>query len=545
MDNNIPSTSPAPNSGTPFNGGAPLTTDQISKMRTQAGIDTNPATAPTQISPQDQLAALRAGTFAPTGAKPTNTSDTSEGIISKGASDVTSAIKNAPILAQKAGGGLGANVLADLGAAGHIVGAVAGTAVGIAGKVLSPLIPQALKDSMSQGIEGLYKDMNNAGVPPEVQKGVWDIVNTIALLEGNEADQSVGEAIPNVGEAASKVAGDVATAPGKSIRAITTKVPEQIKNVTRNASDPDAMIAHLKDMQNLAKESQKGEGGQTPIQKTANDLFGQEGSVTGAIDEGRKAAGEKMGKALATPGVGDAPVDLSENTRSYQDFLGKTNLEKRLGSMSKSDYNTYADFRNALFEFKKPQPLTKVDNFLREWQTRNAQDPTLNKAITNTVHDINETAKSTADKAEEATGQEGHPYRESNDEYRKYIQPHQFLQEERGVQNNATGEFPGSQKLLRQVTSVEGPEKTSFDAVRKLVGNKVGKSGMTMNDQAHLATFVHDIYTGVKPEVALQKLSIGWSFPMSLVRSAKNIIGASGNPDMVIKRMVDLIDKNR
>lgn len=57
-------TSP-PSTTTPFNNGAPLTQDQIQKIRTQSGINTNPATASiTSMTVQQRLASLSAGTFA-------------------------------------------------------------------------------------------------------------------------------------------------------------------------------------------------------------------------------------------------------------------------------------------------------------------------------------------------------------------------------------------------------------------------------------------------------------------------------------------------
>lgn len=52
---------------TPFNGGAPLTQDQIQQARTSAGIDMNPNTATAQMPASQRLAALQAGTYGQVG----------------------------------------------------------------------------------------------------------------------------------------------------------------------------------------------------------------------------------------------------------------------------------------------------------------------------------------------------------------------------------------------------------------------------------------------------------------------------------------------
>lgn len=122
-----------------------------------------------------------------------------------GANEVTSAIKNVPKNAQAAGGGVGADILSGLGAAGHVAGAVAGTAGGLIGDVISPLIPKALKDSMSQGTEGLNNDINKIpGMTPELHKSIADVVNTFLLKGGAKAEPAVADLAKTAVEKGSK-----------------------------------------------------------------------------------------------------------------------------------------------------------------------------------------------------------------------------------------------------------------------------------------------------------------------------------------------------
>ncbi len=341
---------------------------------------------------------------------------------------------------------------------------------------------------------------------------------------------------------AASATGEAIANPAKAVRSLTTKLSPTIKHIATDTENRPAMISHIQEAQTLAKEAQKGQGSASPIQNTANELFGKEGKVTTAIDKGRQAAGEKMNKALETKGVGDVPGDFSAHATQLEESPAWKRATKSYGSMTRADQNLYNEFKDEMYQFKKPMTLKETDDFIRNWQGRNSSDATLNKAITNTVHDVNEAAKSHADKLEESLGVEGHPYRESNDEYSRFIQPHKYLQEGRGEINRTTGRFPGAQKLLREVTHGEGDSKEMMDAVRQLGGEAGKKNGMSINDQAHLSTFIHDIYSGMEPKTALSNLSLGFSPIMTISRTAKNLL-AKGTPDDIVKHLIDILNK--
>lgn len=558
-----PTMTPAP-TGVPNN--TPLTPQEVQSERAKLGINTNPITQNTSLPPQDRFQQLlsRTGAYASTAVKGGNVNSNkgqlneNAGVISKGfgetfkqgAKDVTEDITNIGKNAKEAGGGAGAYALSALSGAGHVAGDVAKTAGGLIGDVISPFLPDSIKSKLGDASKYITEKVSSIpGMTPEIQKGLEDVFNTVSLLGGAKVVEVAPGAISKTGEVVKNAVNEAGKAPGKIVRQLETALSPQIRNVTGETVNPEAMMRHIKEAQGLTKESLKGQGSMTSIENTAHKLFGFEGEVTKGLREGKEMAGKKMNEALADPAVGNAPVDLSANLKSHADFLKKTNLEKRASTMSTADRNLYYQFRDSLYEFQKAQPLTKVDEFLREWQTRNATDPTLNKAITNTVHDINEAAKNTADKVEEATGKQGHPYRESNDEYKKYVIPYNEVKGslDKGYTSPISGASTGSGDLLRGAISNEGKMKGVMNDIRSLVGEKVkGKSGgLTINDQAHLSTFVHDIYNGMKPTVALKKLSVGFSIPMTAIRTAKNFIAGGSTPDTVIQRLMDVLEKQK
>ncbi len=566
---------PTPNAtGTPFNGGAPLTPDQIQSMRSQAGIDTNPATAINQINPQDQLAALKAGTFGQVahGTSPTTNEGSSQAISSAAGFNapdlqtpgqdimkgVQTAANNAVTNEEK--GTLGG----ELEAAGNLAEGGLATAGGVAkgaGNILGSMIPQGLKDWLFQGRpEGGTTNSDGSKNTTDVTQAITDKIGQLAQAHPQAATDIgnlgaiLGLALGNEGEPAVAKAGENAVTntakavegqPGKAFRGAFTPLPPAIKNTVATAPDAEAATNFIKEAQNVSKEAQKGTGAITHPQMVGEQLFGDQGRATTTLTEAKKAAGEKMGTALKTPGVGDAPVDVTKAITTHQPLFEKA---IKVGNLSGADSRTAANFKNALYEIQKPQPLTTVDNFLREWQGVTTQDPTLNKAITNTVHDINETAKSTADAAEETAGITGHPYRESNDEYRNVITPLNAIKDiqKGGYKSALTGANSANSALMDQLTSQGGQAKGLMDDVRALVGKKGNVGGLTMNDQAQISQLIHDLYTGVDPKTAFSKMSVSISPVMSGIRTAIRTLGANAtSPDAIVQKMLDVLAKNK
>lgn len=610
-----------PTSSTPFNGGAPLTPDMIAKMRIQAGINTNPATAVTQLSPQNQIAALKSGTFAQQTPVDTNQPSFVGGLIRGGLRTVVRAGMNVTEGAQAIGNSFSAEgraendandangapiapqtpfvkyleegtdkplqrygakfdpaqglskdnveAIAEAAKAGIDVAtffAGGGEGASILEEGLEGATRQALKQGAKTGAAvgavqavpgavGEFSD-NSHSFGGKVIRAVGDEAGGTALGAGLGAAVGV---LPGALKSAgiSVKENGVVGAAKKGFRDAFTKAPAVQTEVASNVAAEHApgVIEKIKQLQEQGQAVQKNPRALSPTKSESDALFGKgDDSVATAINNGRKAAGEKMGTALSTKGVGDAPVDIKPAVDTHTPLLDKA---LKTSTLSRADQSTALNFRDALYEFKKPQPLAKVDSFLRDWQGVKTQDPTLNKALTNMVHDINETAKSAADDAEnalkspkklteeQASGTESHPYRESNDEYAQYKNANDFINEQRGELNPTTKTYEGAHKILHDIINPSSSNSVKYDAIDKLVGESTKQHGLTMTDRSAMASFIHDIYTGVDPKTALSKASISISPVMSTVRTGLRVAGAEAmSPDTIVAHMIDLIEKN-
>lgn len=379
---------------------------------------------------------------------------------------------------------------------------------------------------------------------PHADEVAANLLTIGATLAGSEK-------APEIADATSTAVDTVAKAPGKAFRSIVPTPPD-VGEIISNPEDAEAMKSSITKSQSLAKDLQKNPRALSPKQNTANELFGDEGTVYKAVNQSVKDAGTKMGEALANPKVGGAPIKTEDISESLDKF---SSLDKKgIKGLTASQKNDLVNFRDSVSDLKylaKGGKLTikELDDFTREWQplTSKYKDTPLAKPVNSTVHDINELTKTFADKAETESGVQGHPYRESNDEYKRFIESKQAIEEGRGTRNSQTGRYSDATSLLEGVSSDKGPMKELFDAIDEQVGKTTKSGGMTFTQKAGLDNFIQDIYRGEKFSTALERLpSFGFGPTSAIYRILRGVgVSATKNPDIIIKKLLDTIESSQ
>lgn len=406
-----------------------------------------------------------------------------------------------------------------------------------------------------QGLGDKWNDV--AKKDPQAAK---DIENSLAVLTASMAEEPAKNAADKVADVTGKAAkktsdivsggADAASKiPGKVLRKVVP-LPPDISDIVKNPEDAKAAADKVRELQQQGQAVQKNPRALSPKQSEANSLFGDsKGGVFDAIDTGAKNAGTKMGAALDNPAVGSAKVDISSVFKDVQ-----ASIKKGVTGLTSSQRNDLGQFGQDIQGLQSASQAGKltlkdVDSFLRDWQpnTSKYQGTSLGRVINEAVHNINQLALSTADSAEEAAGVEGHPYRESNDEYRQYITAKGALSDARGSINPTTGRYATAHQILQQVTNPDSAMKETFDQIDQLVGDQTKTGGLSMSDRAGLATFIQDIYTGVSPKTAISNLpSMGFGAGSALYRVLRNItVKATTNPDVVVSKILDVLEKGQ
>lgn len=264
--------------------------------------------------------------------------------------------------------------------------------------------------------------------------------------------------------------------------------------------------------------------------------------------------GTKMGTAIKQ--FATTPVDLTKNT---SDFEGE--LKNRVPVTTGPDRTMLQNFRSDLAKITgggdtiptsdgkglrvggngNPGTLEDVDNFLRKWQkvdvSKAMQNNSVGALIDSTIHDINETVKNVADKAETDAGVEGHPYRESNDEYSRLIENVSDAKKEAGTQRKYTGIYDNANAIIKGASN----PSTASEAWRNLAN----QTGEPLAQPASLIHAVEQIYNGEKPDDILKTLQVGFSLKMTAVRTLKNVLLKSeGDPDAIVQKMIQYIEDN-
>lgn len=404
-----------------------------------------------------------------------------------------------------------------------------------------------------QGLGSKWDDV--AKKNPQAAK---DIENSLSVLSASMAEEPAksvaDQAVDATKSVVKKVADQLPDPPGPpSIGKLFRKavpLPPDISDIVSNPEDAKAAADKVRELQTQGQAVQKNPRALSPKQSEANSLFGDtKGGVFDAIDTGAKNAGTKMGAALDNPAVGSAKVDISSVFKDVQ-----ASIKKGVTGLTSSQRNDLGQFGQDIQGLQSASQagnltLKDVDSFLRDWQpnTSKYQGTSLGKVINEAVHNVNQLALSTADSAEEAAGVEGHPYRESNDEYRQYITAKGALSDARGSINPTTGRYATAHQILQQVVNPDSAMKETFDQIDQLVGDQTKTGGLTMSDRAGLATFIQDIYTGTNPTSAIAKLpSMGFGAGSAIYRILRNVaVKATTNPDVVVQKILDVLEKGQ
>lgn len=276
------------------------------------------------------------------------------------------------------------------------------------------------------------------------------------------------------------------------------------------------------------------------------------------------AQGTKMSESLKNPAVGGANTDVT-------DIISNLNkdLKERPPVATSPDKTTFSQFMSDLNKLTgktgetvsaggrigdinlppsgKTSTLQEVDNFLRKWQkvdfSNKMQNNSVGALLDSTVHDINEFAKTTADNAETEAGVEGHPYRESNDEYRKLVTNINASTKEvagnadsvgTDGKNTISGRYENSDKVYQQ-NATQNSSK-SWKALAQ-------KTGIPLGQPAALTKIVEDIYNKESADDIVEQLSLSFNLRNSIPRTMKNfIVKNEGNPDAIIEKMLQLLD---
>jgi hypothetical protein len=232
----------APASNTPFNNGAPLTTQQIQNMRQQMNISPTEGNSSAGSSNVSSQWAKYDGAQSTQNSQPsTIPEDQQPGSMSKafgntfqqGGQDIMgdiSAMGNTTETGTTGQKILGA--VADVGkTAGNIAGSIAGTAGGLIGDVIAPFLPDSVKGKLGDVATTINQKVSQIpGMTPEIQKSLGDLFNTVTLMGGAEAEpavtsalakgadvatEGINNAVENIGNAADKVKGVVSDTASK------------------------------------------------------------------------------------------------------------------------------------------------------------------------------------------------------------------------------------------------------------------------------------------------------------------------------------------
>lgn len=319
---------------------------------------------------------------------------------------------------------------------------------------------------------------------------------------------------------------------GRPILGSLAQVPDKTIPALNNVEDAEAIIREAQDMtkKNIAN----------PDLPSASEVQGSQ-LHTSILNKSRdllKQQGEKMGEILSNPIVGEAKADISNVVSDFEKVT-----KRGVQGLSRSQANDYTAFQNDLQDLKTLQSNGKLtvkqaDDFLREWQPKVNiyKDTPLAKPINSTVNAINTLIKDTADKAETNAGIEGHPYRESNDEYHKLITNINDAESEVGTKNPGTGNFENSDKVYRQNAT-----RDSSKAFKYLSG----KTNIPLGQPAVLTKTIEDIYAKETPDNIIRDLHPSFSLPMTAIRSLRSfILKNEQDPDAIVEKMIQIVKDN-
>lgn len=352
-----------------------------------------------------------------------------------------------------------------------------------------------------------------------------------------------------------------------------------LASVPEKLAGEEGALSNISDAKNQVLEAQKltKENIKNPDLPSASDVQGNrvhQVILTKAKTQ-LDAIGTKMSDSLANPAVGSANTDLSGITSSFEADLSKrppvsTNGDNRVLNDFNDDLaklsgtgeskDTYQGQKiitdkstGARYIFSKdgepiPVPksgsnitLTDVDNFLRKWQKIDASNSMQNNSvgalIDSTVHNINELAKTTADKAETAAGVTGHPYRESNDEYSKLISDYNDAKDQLGVKRVSTGQYDKSGSVYRANATVDSSPAWK---------NLAKATDVSLGQRASITKTIEDIYNKENPYDAIKNARFSPNITMEILRNFQSMATkAKNDPDAIVKMMIQTIEDSQ
>ena len=348
------------------------------------------------------------------------------------------------------------------------------------------------------------------------------------------------------------------------------KVPEKLQGDEGVLSNVPKAKEQILEAQDLTKKNIKDSSLPTASDVQGNRIH-QEALTTAKTQ--LDAIGTKMQKSLENPAVGGAQVTLDPIVSDFESNLKKrppvasygdnkllndfTDDLNRIGASIDEGSNTYQGrkiqtdastgdrFIYSLDGEAIPVPkgstsstIKEVDDFLRKWQSTDAskqmQNNSVGALIDSTVHNINEATKKAADTAETAAGIDGHPYRESNDEYRNLIQDYNDAKDSLGTKRPSTGKYDNSATVFGKNGTKDNP--SVWKNIENATGVKIGQP-------AALTKFIEDIYNSDKPYDVIKNARLSYNPIMVAGRNLLTIIGkGQTDPDAIVQKLLQYID---
>lgn len=384
------------------------------------------------------------------------------------------------------------------------------------------------------------------------EEGASDIASSAG--EGAAEGAAIGAGGELVGGVASNILKD------RLAFGTFAKVPKSAEGALQSVEDAKQTVL---DAQKITKANLDN-----PDLPTASEVQGDQ-KHTQILTQANKLLtdeGNKMGDILKNPVVGGAPTDISEVTSNFD-----SELAKRVSVSTNNDKIILRDFQNDLSKITggpvstdyggrvgniqtngsgQASTLNEVDQFLRKWQKVDAsskmQNNEVGALIDSTVHNINEKAKSTADSAETAAGIKGHPYRSSNDEYKKLVTNINAAQSE--VTGNPKGKTSEGKNTItdRYENSDSVYRKNGTKDSSKSWKALAQKTGIPLGQPAILTKVVEDIYHGTLNNDFIDNMNIGFSIPRTAARVILSALKKSSkDPDAVVQKMLQFIEDSK
>lgn len=303
----------------------------------------------------------------------------------QGGQNAVEDITNIPKVANDAGGTLPDYLLATTAAAGHEAGNIAGTAGGIIGSAIEPLLPDSVKSKLGNVVRTISDKVNSIpGMTPEIAKSLSDVFNTTSLLGGAEVAPSVADATKSgtsgaidlanagvqkvsaaVGSAADTAKDAASTALTKVKDLATPDAPPTMQTlIDRVKGTPAAkdIAQNTKDYLQTAKDALSTTGAKTPLDVAA----GQFKKAMAALKTKMNTVGEKVSSSLArvatakASGVRSILQNLIDET-SKRIGAVYTPLTEDTDAMKGMSFGQRTQYLNDIIDGTKPSPFANSD----------------------------------------------------------------------------------------------------------------------------------------------------------------------------------------